>query len=36
LPGGVLPAEPAYAALLQLLGERVNAVVKDLEVLRRG
>ena len=32
LPGGVLPAEPAYAALLQLLGERVNAIVKDLEV----
>ena len=32
LPGGVLPAEPAYAALLQLLGEHVNAVVKDLEV----
>jgi len=32
LPGGVLPAEPAYAALLQMLGERVNAVIKDLEV----
>jgi pimeloyl-ACP methyl ester carboxylesterase len=32
LPGGVLPAEPAYAALLQVLGERVNAVAKDLEV----
>jgi pimeloyl-ACP methyl ester carboxylesterase len=32
LPGGVLPAEPAYAALLQVLGERVDAVVKDLEV----
>jgi len=32
LPGGVLPAEPAYAALLQVLGERVNAVTKDLEV----
>jgi pimeloyl-ACP methyl ester carboxylesterase len=32
LPGGVLPAEPAYAALLQSLGDRVNAVVKDLEV----
>ena len=32
LPGGVLPAEPAYAAMLQVLGERVDAVVKDLEV----
>ena len=32
LPGGVLPAEPAYAALLQVLGQRVNAVAKDLEV----
>ena len=32
LPGGVLPAEPAYAALLEVLGERVDAVVKDLEV----
>jgi pimeloyl-ACP methyl ester carboxylesterase len=32
LPGGVLPAEPAYAALLQVLGQRVDAVAKDLEV----
>jgi pimeloyl-ACP methyl ester carboxylesterase len=32
LPGGVLPAEPAYEALLGVLGERVNAVAKDLEV----
>lgn len=32
LPGGVLPAEPAYAALLEVLGERVNAVAKDLEI----
>jgi pimeloyl-ACP methyl ester carboxylesterase len=32
LPGGVLPAEPAYAALLQVLGGRVDAVTKDLEV----
>jgi pimeloyl-ACP methyl ester carboxylesterase len=32
LPGGVLPAEPAYAGLLGVLGERVDAVVKDLEV----
>jgi pimeloyl-ACP methyl ester carboxylesterase len=32
LPGGVLPAGPAYDALLGVLGERVNAVAKDLEV----
>ena len=32
LPGGVVPAEPAYAALLDVLGERVEAVAKDLEV----
>jgi pimeloyl-ACP methyl ester carboxylesterase len=32
LPGGVLPAETAYAALLHALGERVDAVAKDLEV----
>ena len=32
LPGGVLPAEPAYAAMLRILGERVDAVAKDLEV----
>jgi len=32
LPGSVVPAEPAYAALLQVLGERVEAVAKDLEV----
>ena len=32
LPGIVLPAEPAYAALLQVLGERVDAVAKELEV----
>jgi pimeloyl-ACP methyl ester carboxylesterase len=32
LPGGVLPAEPAYAALLDALRERVDAVAKDLEV----
>jgi pimeloyl-ACP methyl ester carboxylesterase len=32
LPGSVLPAEPAYAALLQVLGERVDAVAKELEV----
>lgn len=32
LPGGVLPAGPAYAALLQALGERVEAVAKELEL----
>jgi pimeloyl-ACP methyl ester carboxylesterase len=32
LPGGVVPAEPAYAALLEALGARVDAVAKDLEV----
>ena|SRR5437667_7645311 len=32
LPGSVLPAEPAYAALLQALGDRVDTVAKDLEV----
>ena len=32
LPGAVVPAEPAYAALLGVLGDRVDAVAKDLEV----
>ena len=32
LPGAVLPAEPAYAPLLGALGDRVDAVAKDLEV----
>jgi pimeloyl-ACP methyl ester carboxylesterase len=32
LPGSVLPAAPAYGALLEVLGERVDAVAKDLEV----
>jgi pimeloyl-ACP methyl ester carboxylesterase len=32
LPGVVLPAEPAYEALLKVLGNRVDAVAKDLEV----
>ena len=32
MPGSVLPAEPAYSALLQILEERVDAVAKDLEV----
>jgi pimeloyl-ACP methyl ester carboxylesterase len=32
LPGGVLPAEPAYTALLGALGGRVDAATKDLEV----
>jgi pimeloyl-ACP methyl ester carboxylesterase len=32
LPGAVLPAEPAYAALLEALGDRVEAHPKELEV----
>lgn len=32
LPGGVLPAGPAYGGLLRVLGERVDAVAKDLEL----
>jgi pimeloyl-ACP methyl ester carboxylesterase len=32
LPGGVMPAELAYASLIQELGDDVNAVAKDLEV----
>ena len=32
LPGGVLPAQPAYEALLRELGDRVDPLVKDLEV----
>ena len=32
LPGIVLPAELAYGALLQVLGDRIDAVAKDLEV----
>jgi len=32
LPGGVLPATPAYEGLLVALGDRVDAVAKDLEV----
>ena len=32
LPGAVLPAEPAYSALITALGEGVDAVAKDLEV----
>lgn len=32
LPGSVLPVEPAYAALLEVLGDRVEVVAKDLEV----
>jgi pimeloyl-ACP methyl ester carboxylesterase len=32
LPGGVLPAALAYAALLAALGDSVDAVAKDLEV----
>jgi pimeloyl-ACP methyl ester carboxylesterase len=36
LPGGVLPAEPAFAALLQAFGDRVTAAAKDLEVYAGG
>ena len=32
MPGGVLPAKPAYAAILEVLGDRVDAAAKDLEV----
>jgi pimeloyl-ACP methyl ester carboxylesterase len=32
LPGSVLPAEPAYGALIAALGPDVDAVAKDLEV----
>jgi hypothetical protein len=32
LPGGVLPAELAYSSLIEVLGEDVDAVAKDLEV----
>ncbi len=32
LPGGILPAEPAYAALLGELGDTVDARPKDLEI----
>jgi pimeloyl-ACP methyl ester carboxylesterase len=34
LPGGVLPASLAYAALLEELGARTNAVPKELELYR--
>jgi pimeloyl-ACP methyl ester carboxylesterase len=32
LPGGVMPADLAYGALLEALGEDVQAIAKDLEV----
>jgi pimeloyl-ACP methyl ester carboxylesterase len=32
LPGGVMPADLAYAALLEALGNDVEAIAKDLEV----
>ena len=32
LPGGILPAEPAYAALLATLGSEVDGHAKDLEL----
>jgi hypothetical protein len=31
-PGSVLPAQPAYGALIEALGTDVNAVSKDLEL----
>jgi pimeloyl-ACP methyl ester carboxylesterase len=34
LPGAVLPAELAYGALLEALGDEVEAVAKDLELYR--
>ena len=32
LPGAVLPAQPAYGALIEALGPDVQAVAKDLEL----
>ena len=32
LPGGILPAQPAYSALLAELGDEVDAHTKDLEI----
>jgi len=32
LPGGILPAQPAYQALLAELGDRVDAQTKELEI----
>lgn len=32
LPGGVMPAELAYGALLERLGDGVDAVAKELEI----
>ena len=32
LPGGILPAEPAYAGLLQAFDRDIDARIKDLEV----
>lgn len=32
LPGSVLPAQPAYGALIEALGPDVDAVAKDLEL----
>jgi hypothetical protein len=33
LPGGVLPAEPAYASLLRVLGERVDVSVGEFDMV---
>src|SRR5438045_4067123 len=32
LPGGVMPADLAYGALIEALGDDVEAIAKDLEV----
>ncbi|WP_115786921.1 hypothetical protein [Arthrobacter silvisoli] len=32
LPGSVLPAQPAYGALIEALGPEVHALAKDLEL----
>src|SRR5882762_7737137 len=32
LPGGVMPADLAYAPLIEALGDDVDAIAKDLEV----
>lgn len=36
LPGSVLPAQPAYGALIQALGPEVEAVAKELELYEDG
>lgn len=36
LPGGVLPAEPAYGALVDALGTEVRTIAKELELYAAG